>query len=237
VYALADHRDSLGFLEDLAEVASHVPACWALAGDFNLTRGADENSNGNVHQHLADAFNDSIHSLGLIDLPLLDRLFTWSNHQSTPTLARLDRVLLNTPMAAAFPNSSLTSLPKPTSDHTPILLSLSTSIPKPNVFRFENGWLKHRDFLPTILPAWQAANGRDAAAALVGSLKAVRGASKAWARSKRAPPSLHLNCKFVIYLFDVLEGVRVLSAGETVLRQACKDRLAISLRERAAYWK
>jgi len=178
VYAPANHRDSLGFLEDLAEVASHIPACWALAGNFNLTRGADENINGNVHQHLADAFNDSIHSLGLIDLPLLDRLFTWSNHQSTPTLARLDRVLLNTPMAAAFPNSSLTSLPKPTSDHTPILLSLSTSIPKPNVFCFENGWLKHHDFLPTILPAWQEANGRNAAVVLVGSLKAVRGASK-----------------------------------------------------------
>ena len=76
VYAPANHRDSLGFLEDLAEVASHVPACWALAGNFNLTRGADENINGNVHQHLADAFNDSIHFLGLIDLPLLDRLFT-----------------------------------------------------------------------------------------------------------------------------------------------------------------
>jgi hypothetical protein len=35
----------------------------------------------------------------------------------------------------------------------------------------------------------------------------------------------------------VLEEGRSLSTGEHRLRQACKDRLALVLRERAAYWK
>lgn len=69
------------------------------------------------------------------------------------------------------------------------------------------------------------------------SLKAVRCASKVWARGKRSPPSLHCNCKFVIYLLDLLEEGRLLSAGERTLREQCRDRLAIALRERAAYWK
>lgn len=43
VYAPADHRDSLPFLENLEEIAGHVPGSWALAGDFNLTRGGEEN--------------------------------------------------------------------------------------------------------------------------------------------------------------------------------------------------
>ncbi|CAN6294153.1 unnamed protein product [Urochloa humidicola] len=237
VYAPSDHRDSLLFLEDLEEVASNVQGCWILAGDFNLTRGCDENSNGNVHQQLADAFNECIHKLGLIDIPLLDRLYTWSNHRASPTLARLDRVLYNVSMSLAFPNSSLTSLPKPVSDHTPIQLRFSTDIPKPNVFRFENAWLKHSDFLQCVLPAWHGNERQGATAAVVSSLKAIRHASKAWAWCKRAPPSLHQNCKFVIYLLDVLEEGRTLSAGEFLLRRSCQDALALSLRERAAYWK
>ncbi|CAN6175355.1 unnamed protein product [Urochloa humidicola] len=140
-------------------------------------------------------------------------------------------------MSTAFPNSTLTSLPKPTSDHTPILLKISTTIPKPNLFRFENAWLKHDDFLPAVLPAWHTVAPQGATAKLVRSLKAVRCASKSWARRKRAPPSIHLNCKFVIYLLDVLEEGRLLSAGEVILRTACQERLALSLRERAAYWK
>ncbi|CAN6227661.1 unnamed protein product [Urochloa humidicola] len=140
-------------------------------------------------------------------------------------------------MNSAFPSSTLTSLPKPTSNHTPILLKVSTTIPKPNLFRFENAWLKHNDFLLAVLPAWHEVAPQGAAARLMGSLKAVRCALKGWARRKRAPPSLHLNCKFVIYLLDVLEEGRLLSTGEAFLRQACQERLALSLRERAAYWK
>ncbi|CAN6341061.1 unnamed protein product [Urochloa humidicola] len=237
VYAPADHRDSLDFLKDLEEVAEHVSGNWVLAGDFNLTRGSEENSNGNINAALTDAFNDCIHKLALIDIPLLDRLFTWSNHRSNPTLARLDRVFFNVSMSCAFPNSSLTSLPKPTFDHTPILLRMSTSIPKPNLFRFENAWLQHSDFLSSVLPAWHDNGSGEATTVLAGSLKAVRCASKLWARRKRAPPSLHQNCKFVIYLFDVLEEGRMLSAGERYLRLACQERLALALRERAAYWK
>ncbi|PUZ68099.1 hypothetical protein GQ55_3G488300 [Panicum hallii var. hallii] len=38
VYAPADHRDSLTFLEDFANLAPHVSGSWLLAGDFNLLR-------------------------------------------------------------------------------------------------------------------------------------------------------------------------------------------------------
>ncbi|CAO2185858.1 unnamed protein product [Urochloa humidicola] len=237
VYAPSDHRDSVRFLEDLEEVATHITGNWIIAGDFNLTRGEADNSNGTVHRHLADAFNDTIHSLGLTDIPLLDRLFTWSNQRASPTLARLDRVLLNTSMIMTYPNTTLTSLPKPTSDHTPIFLSISTAIPKPNLFRFENAWLHHQDFLPSVLPAWHTGTQGDAAARLVRSLKAVRCASKVWARGRRAPPALHQNCKFVIYLFDVLEESRLLSVGERALRAECQERLASALRDQATYWK
>jgi hypothetical protein len=140
-------------------------------------------------------------------------------------------------MSLTFPNSTLTSLPKTNSDHTPIQLTLSTSIPKPNFFRFENCWLRDPGFLLAILPAWNDNSQGCAAASLVRSLKMVRSASKTWARGKRTPPSLHSNCKFVIYLFDLLEQGRLLAAGEQLLRAQCREQLALSLRERAAYLK
>ena len=95
VYAPADHHDSQHFLEDWIEVASHVDSNWLVAGDFNLTRNADENSNGTLHQNLAELFNDPIHALAVIEIPLLDCLFTWSYHRAEPTLPRLDRVFFN----------------------------------------------------------------------------------------------------------------------------------------------
>ena len=39
--------------------------------------------------------NDFINDLCLQNIPLLDRLFTWSNNQDSPTLCRLDRALVN----------------------------------------------------------------------------------------------------------------------------------------------
>lgn len=55
IYAPVDHRDSVAFLEDLAEVAAQITGSWILMGDFNLTRGEEDNSNGSCNQHLVNA--------------------------------------------------------------------------------------------------------------------------------------------------------------------------------------
>jgi hypothetical protein len=61
----------------------------------------------------------------------------------------------------------------------PILATLSTDIPKSNIFRFENAWLLNDSFLPSILPAWQQAPPYvDAAGNLAARLKSVRAAAR-----------------------------------------------------------
>jgi hypothetical protein len=55
-----------------------------------------------------------INAMALFELPLLDRRFTWSNGQQDPILARLDRVFFNHESDVVFPDSALTSLPRPT---------------------------------------------------------------------------------------------------------------------------
>lgn len=133
---------------------------------------------------------------------------------------------------------ALTSLTRVTSDHIPLQISITTKIPKPNSFRFENAWLFHHSFLPCVTRAWSdAIQVGDAAKTMAACLKATRAAAKAWSRSVRAPPTLHQNCKFIIRLLDLYEEHRSLSIGEAALRRIARDRLSMLVRERAAYWR
>lgn len=66
----------------------HIPddAKWLLLGDFNFIRSLD-NSNmpgGDVNDIFL--FNEIIGHLGLLELPLKGRAFTWSNMQQQPLL-------------------------------------------------------------------------------------------------------------------------------------------------------
>jgi len=165
---------------------------------------------------LANRFNGLTDELGFVELPLLDRLYTWSSKRDSPTLARLDRAFVNTEFCSRFPNTSLSSCLGNHSDHIPLLVIVPTSIPKTHLFRFENAWLKNPAFLPSVLPAWSHCwtNATDAAGALVAWIKAVRHAAKLWARKHRSPPDIFHNCSFLILLFDMFKEWRNLSAGE-----------------------
>lgn len=110
---------------------------WIIAGDFNLLRDEEDKNNENFNHTLATTFNNTIDSLALMELPLLDRLQTWTNNRAEPTLTHLDRVFLNMEMTNTYPNTTLTTLSRTTSDHTPLLASISTTLPKPHTFRFE----------------------------------------------------------------------------------------------------
>lgn len=155
---------------------------------------------------MAARFNEAIDALALLELPLLDRLYTWSNKRAEPTLARLDRAFINGGFAQLFPNSSLNSRFGATSDHIPLILTTPTSIPKSFCFQFKNTWLKHPSFLPSVLPAWSDAFvPLDATGSLVGRIKALRHCAKAWSKSHRACPEELSNASFIVLLLDVYE--------------------------------
>ena len=95
-----------------------------------MLRGAADKNQGHLDNHLCSLFNSTIDCLGVAELQLQDCLFTWSNMCSVPTLARLDRAFVNNSHTSSFPSTSHTTLPRKTSDHKPLLVSMSTSIPK-----------------------------------------------------------------------------------------------------------
>jgi len=122
--------------------------------------------------------------LGLVELPLKGRAFTWSNMQSDLLLEQLDWFFTSVNLTLAYPNTMVLPLAKITSDHIPCKIVVGTNIPKTNLFRFENFWLDHPDFNETVLEGWskQIRNDRDAASVLAGKLKNTRYSLKIWSK-------------------------------------------------------
>ena len=70
-------------------------------------------------------------------------------------LIRLDRVLINLSWDALFPNSHLTSLTRFVSDHVPLLVTVSTSVPSSRLFRFERFWTSFPACSNIVRGCWQ----------------------------------------------------------------------------------
>lgn len=148
IYAPCDHSRTGDFVANLPRVATSISGPWLILGDFNLIHFPREKNNSNFNAPCAAVFNGLINSLSWFELPLSDHLFTWSNKRSPPTLARLDRPFFNNDWDVAFPDSSLCSRPRTTSDHFPLIVVASTRIPASSRFFFERAWLLDPLFLP-----------------------------------------------------------------------------------------
>jgi endonuclease/exonuclease/phosphatase family metal-dependent hydrolase len=113
-----------------------VGSNWLLIGDFNFIR-SEENRNkpgGDVNDMFL--FNEIIGHLGLLELPLKGRKFTWSNMQSQPLLEQLDWFFTSAEWISSFPNTTVKVMSRPVSDHIPCLVSIQSAIPKSNIFQF-----------------------------------------------------------------------------------------------------
>ena len=80
------------FMEWIKNVEMPENVDWLLMGDFNLIRSLDDRNKpgGNVSEIMR--FNEAISNLGLVEIPLQGRRYTWSNMQPSPLLEKLDWV-------------------------------------------------------------------------------------------------------------------------------------------------
>jgi exonuclease III len=238
IYAPTDHTLKQSFLDHLDLIAPHHNIPSLLLGDFNLMRNSSEKNTDGFRQHEADAFNDKINSLSLIELPLLDRRYTWTSNRAEPTLQRLDRVFINIAWSQMFPNTSLSSLTRFISDHIPLIVHVSTSIPHPAVFRFENSWATIPSARPMIQQAWLSTQpGSNGATSIVRAIKKCRNSIKTWRRSIIPTHTREKNSRLVISFLDHIEEDWYLNAIERALRATVIFALHRTLRERLAFWR
>lgn len=90
IYAPCTYSGKREFLDWFSNIQMPDSINWLLVGDFNLCRSPEDRNRpgGDLSEMLL--FNEAISSLGLIELPLKGRRFTWSNKQHSPLLERLD---------------------------------------------------------------------------------------------------------------------------------------------------
>lgn len=191
---------------------------WNLAGDFNLIRSPENRnvSGANVNNKLL--FNDLIQHLDLVDVPFHGQNYTWSNMQDTPLLEKLDWVFTSSSWTLSYPNTLVQTLGRPTSDHCPFVIKIGTSIPKSNVFRFENFWVTCPSLLDVVSLHWESTPFyANAAKTLNGKFKQVRKGLKKWSRELSRLDKLIHNCN-VLAILDGLEDQRLLSPLEITFR-------------------
>ena len=119
---------------------------WIFLGDLNFYRSISDRNRpgGNIQDTLI--FNDAIGHLGLVELPLKERAFTWSNMQSEPLLEQLDWFFTSVNWTVSYPNTQVIPLAKIMSDHIPCKVVIDTKIPRASIFRFENFWAEMSGF-------------------------------------------------------------------------------------------
>jgi exonuclease III len=128
VYAPCDLPNKKKLWVDVL-VAKHVEVAelWCVAGDFNLVRGLEERKRSDVGASPTMIVDDStwfnlfLQMLGLIDLPLLGRQFTWVQPNGA-CMSRLDRILVSLNWSVEWGDVNIWALPRDIFDHCPIIL-------------------------------------------------------------------------------------------------------------------
>ena len=86
---------------------------WILMGDFNFIRSPSDRNKpgGDINQMLL--FNEAISNLGLVELPLKGRQYSWSNMQENPLLEKLDWFFTSAAWMTSFPDTTALPLARP----------------------------------------------------------------------------------------------------------------------------
>lgn len=151
VYAPTARHEKPVFLAEVQQLQPDAALPWLLFGDFNMTRSPADKNTDTFSLPEYSMFNEAINTMELIELPLRDRAFTWTNSWDNLTLVRLDRAFINQPWNDALPNSYLSSLTRHTSDHAPLVVTVITSVSRSNCFRYDSSWSFRPEFCELIL--------------------------------------------------------------------------------------
>lgn len=127
---------------------------WMFVGDFNFYRFMDNRNREGANVHDMNIFNAIINNLGLVEIPLKGRQYTWSNMQESPLLEQLDWCFTSLAWSLHYPSTLMLPMAKMTSYHIPCTVQIGTKIPKAKVFRFENYWLQQPGFMEIVQAAW-----------------------------------------------------------------------------------
>lgn len=93
---------------------------WVVRDDFNMVMHKGERYRDKFLAKWAEKFKDVVERLGLLNLPLVGRRWTWSNMRVDPVCSWIDRFLVSKDCLDIANDLSQRRLNRATSDHFPI---------------------------------------------------------------------------------------------------------------------
>lgn len=227
VYGPSRDEEKEAFIHELRTLTDHVSHPWLLVGDFNLVRWLVDRSGDMRNFGLMSEFNDLMMDSALIDVPLRNRSFTWSNKRPQPTFSKIDRVFVTHDLSVYFPSILLSALEVVVSDHAPLLLTCKQPHSCHKQFRFETCWFSSLQVRDMVRRVWQSSQQPLGAASLCISNKidTLQHQLRLWHMQSQSHIEKELeSCKQAILAMDQVEEQRQLNQSEFSQRQMWRKR-------------
>ena len=227
VYAPCNNEGRQEFAEWFLNLDSTPYNMWMIMGDFNMIRSTEDRNKpgGNINNMML--FNSIIQMHDLEEIPLKDRSYTWSNMQAEPLLEKLDWIFTSHNWTTTFPNTLAYPLAKLGSDHTPMYIQIETSIPKAQIFRFEDYSLQFEEFKTIVETHWQHTGVyKNPAQDLTARFKSLRHGIKKWSKTLSNLNAIIDNCSFILAMIDGIEEPKdvVCRSEERRVGKECRSR-------------
>ncbi|GKV04880.1 hypothetical protein SLEP1_g16977 [Rubroshorea leprosula] len=221
IYAPCDMSGKRSLWVSIQELMIEACGNWCLMGDFNAIRSEQERKGGRANRREMTEFDEFIRSCGLIDLPLIDRKFTWY-HSNGSVMSRLDRFLLSENWCHNWGDAKQWGLKRTMSDHCPILLKNQIIDWGPKPFRFFDVWfdspglkeLVRETWKSTVIPGWHGYRFKE-------KMKETKKVLKEWSKTMVSEMDLTIkNCKETIADIDIKGETAVLNDEDVQLRRS-----------------
>ncbi|PWA51351.1 cytochrome P450 [Artemisia annua] len=118
-------KSSFGMTLITTIIQNHNSLSFVL-GDFNEVRSSAERMGCTFDNRGVDKFNAFIHNSCLCDIPMCGKRFTRMNRTGSKH-SKIDCILVSQHYIDLWPNSHVLALPREFSDHSPLLLTNSSS--------------------------------------------------------------------------------------------------------------
>jgi hypothetical protein len=172
-------------------------------------------------------FCSALAFLGLKEIHLQNKKFTWSNERHRSALTQIDRFFCNTPWDVTFNEHTLHALFSSHSNHCPLILTRLSGPCQPRPFKFENFWMRLPRFQETVQQAWNLLTPHTEAFHRLGhKLHITAKALRQWSSTliSNAKLKFHM-AQIVIQYLDTTQDTRTLSDAEFNIRHKLKKRL------------
>lgn len=199
-------------------------------GDFNEVMKPEERKGGNRLYAGMEDFQAWQQEMGLVELPLLGRKYTWYRNSSA---SRIDRVFIDVEWLEIVSDLKLWGLERSLSDHCPLLVGSEYVDWGPKPFRVLDVWFSNPTFKKLVENEWKVLGNIP----VYEKLKKLKAPIKKWNNEKFGYIDGKISeIEAEVKKLDLVCDVRNLNEVELARKQALVAQLWIWLKKKESYW-